>query len=97
MLIALALAATVAPAKPAGHSPSAEQVAAAVDTSFSSYDLDGDGQLSRSEFAAMMAKLNAPRTRTWLSGAFRTADRDRSRAVTKAELTSFFRDASAAG
>lgn len=100
MLIALLLAA--APAKvPArsSHQPSADQVAAAVDAAFPSYDLNGDGRLSPAEFAAMMTRLKergdpkVPATRAWVRGAFASADKDRSRSVTRQELFGFLTEA----
>lgn len=70
-----------------------------VESEFPSYDRDGDGKLSRAEFAAWMVALkaradpstraDAPATRQWLAGAFASADKDRSAGVTEAELTGF--------
>lgn len=96
---ALATAATAARHRAEPAPPTADQVAAAVAATFPSYDLNGDGQLSRAEFAQMMTRLKtrtdpkASPTRAWLSGAFASADQDRSRSVTRQELTGFLIEA----
>lgn len=74
-------------------------VADLVESEFPSYDKDSDGKLSRTEFSAWMVALKAksdpkasataPATKTWVAGAWTTADKDKSASVTKAELTGF--------
>jgi hypothetical protein len=76
-----------------------DQVASVVDQEFPSYDKDGDGKLSQAEFAAWMVtlktasdpstKADAPATKTWVNAAFAQADTDKSKSLTKTELTGF--------
>lgn len=95
MLVALMLSAA---APPAAASPA--EIAAAVAVEFPAHDLNGDGTLSRAEFAAWMVALRAehdarPRAnRLWATAAFTAADRDCSSGVTAAELTAFLTAAS---
>lgn len=75
------------------------QIAQVVETQFPTYDKNGDGQLSKAEFAQWMValksqtdpstKADAPATKKWVGTAFTQADTDKSKAVSKAELTSF--------
>ena len=75
------------------------QVAQVVDTEFPTYDKNGDGKLSATEFGGWMVALksktdpstkpDAPETRKWVSAAFAQADTDKSKSLTKTEVTSF--------
>ena len=77
----------------------AEQVAAVVKSEFPTYDKNADGKLSNAEFGAWMValktasdpatKASAPATKTWVGQAFASADKDKSKSVTKEELTGF--------
>ncbi|HEX8555539.1 MAG TPA: EF-hand domain-containing protein [Sphingomonas sp.] len=74
-------------------------VAQIVDREFGAYDKDADGKLSQSEFGAWMValktatdpatKADSPATKQWIGAAFTQADKDKSLAVTKPELTGF--------
>lgn len=76
-----------------------DQVAAVVDQEFATYDKNSDGALSRAEFGDWMVTLkaksdpsttaDAPATKTWVAGAFKQADADKSKSVSKPELTAF--------
>lgn len=93
--------ATGAPAQTATAEPAAtgDQVAQAVGGEFGTYDKDGNGVLSQSEFGAWMVALKAasdpttkpeaPATRKWVGAAFAQADKDKSRSISKTELTGF--------
>ncbi len=75
------------------------QVAQAVETQFGSYDANGDGKLSRPEFAAWMVALKtasdpatqaeSAATQKWVGAAFAQADTDKSRSLDKREVTGF--------
>ena len=90
-----------ADAQTAAAQPAAQPggVAGVVDSEWASYDTNGDGKLSETEFAAWMNKLksasdtsfkpDAPATKAWNQAAFAQADKDKSKSVTKAELTKF--------
>lgn len=75
------------------------QVAQVVDTEFPTYDTNGDGELSTAEFGAWMValktktdpttKAGTPETKKWIATAFAQADTDRSKSLSKPELTSF--------
>ena len=75
------------------------QVAQVVDTEFPTYDKNGDGKLSATEFGGWMVALksktdpstkpDAPETKKWVSAAFAQADTDKSKSLTKTEVTSF--------
>lgn len=92
---------TSAPAQTSAAQPAAsgDQVAAVVDKEFPSYDKDTDGALSQNEFSDWMVKLrsladpstqaDAPATKTWVNAAFAQADTDKSKSLTKQELTGF--------
>ena len=94
------VAATPAPADVATAPQSkAEQVAAVVNSEFAGYDKGKNGTLSSAEFGAWMVALktasdpatraDAPATKTWIGQAFASADKDKSKSVTKEELTGF--------
>lgn len=75
------------------------QVAQAVETQFGSYDANGDGKLSRPEFAAWMValktasdpatKAESATTQKWVGAAFAQADTDKNRSLDKGEVTGF--------
>lgn len=75
------------------------QVAQVVDAEFPTYDKDGDGKLSQTEFSAWMIALKtktdpttkaaSAETKKWNTAAFAQADTDKSKSVTKEELTGF--------
>ncbi len=71
---------------------------ALIATEFPTYDKDASGNLDKSEFAAWMGALKAktgekpmaPAEMTkWSDGAFATADKDKSKSVTLAELQNY--------
>lgn len=76
-----------------------DQVAQAVGGEFGTYDKDGNGTLSRSEFGAWMValktasdpatKAESPATKKWIGAAFAQADTDKSKSVSKTEITGF--------
>ncbi|GGB17662.1 hypothetical protein GCM10011380_03990 [Sphingomonas metalli] len=84
-----------ASAQPAGET----QVASAVDSQFGTYDKNGDGKLSRAEFSEWMValktasdpatKAESAETKKWLTAAFAQADKDKNKALDKAEVTGF--------
>lgn len=84
-----------APAAPAA-APSDPKTLIA--SEFPSYDKDGNGTLDKTEFAAWMTALKA-KTDTkptpaaelakWTDGAFATADKDKSKSLTLAELQTY--------
>lgn len=75
------------------------QIAQVVDTEFPTYDKNADSNLNRSEFGAWMVALKTasdPATKAtdaatvkWVDGAFASADADKSKSVSKAELTKY--------
>lgn len=77
----------------------ATQIADVVAKEFPSYDKNGDGKLSETEFGAWMValktvsdpstKATAPATRTWIGQAFAQADTDKSKSLSQTELTGF--------
>lgn len=85
-------------AKPAADDQSAK-VAAIVTTEFPNYDADKSGDLSATEFASWMDALkkasdpsfdgSKPESKAWVDQAFAAADADKSKAVSKDELTQF--------
>ncbi|QNQ12048.1 hypothetical protein H3Z74_14950 [Sphingomonas alpina] len=85
--------------QPAPATSKAEQVAQVVNTEFPSYDKDANGDLSETEFASWMVALKTasdPATKSdsaevkkWIGQAFATADADKSKSVSKTELTGF--------
>ncbi len=95
--------ATPAAAEPAAAPAAPDQIAQVVDQQFATYDKDGNGKLNEPEFAAWMVALksqsdsktdaNAPATKKWNQAAFAQADKDKSKSLTKAELTGFLTSA----
>jgi Ca2+-binding EF-hand superfamily protein len=89
-----------AAAQPSGG----DQVAAVVTKEFPTYDKNSDGTLSKTEFSAWMLALKSasdpstkaddPKTKTWMTQAFAQADSDKSKSVSKDELTNFLAQAS---
>lgn len=87
--------ATTAEAKPVPTN----QIADVVNTEFPTYDKDANGDLSTTEFGSWMVALRTasdPATKaesaeikTWIGQAFASADADKSKAVSKTELTAF--------
>lgn len=88
----------------AAAEPSKEQqVAQIVDAEFPSYDGDGDGNLTKAEFAkwiiamrdaaqtqgAELPALDATAKAKWASAAFTTADADKSSKISKVEMSSY--------
>ncbi|URW74918.1 EF-hand domain-containing protein [Sphingomonas donggukensis] len=92
-------AATSEPAAPAAAVTGASQIAQVVNTEFPTYDKNADTNLDRNEFAAWMVALKTasdpatkasdPATVKWVDGAFASADADKSKAVSKDELTKY--------
>lgn len=86
------------PAQPANP---ADAVASIVDGEFPSYDANGDGQLDQAEFGRWMTALKDQEMKAtgktlppaevtaWASGAFTTADTDKSASVSKVELVTY--------
>lgn len=71
---------------------------ALIASEFPSYDKDASGMLDKAEFAAWMGALKAKlgekpmpaaEMTKWSDGAFATADKDKSKAVTLAELQTY--------
>ncbi|WP_242116112.1 EF-hand domain-containing protein [Sphingomonas lacusdianchii] len=83
----------------AGQPASGTQIAQIVEAEFPKYDKDGKGQLSEQQFGEWMVALRSasepgvtaekPEVKKWVKQAFAQADKDKSKAVSKAELTSF--------
>lgn len=77
----------------------AAQIAQVVSTEFPSYDKDKSGTLNEKEFGTWMVALkeksdpstkpDSPATKAWVDQAFASADKDKSKSLTKAELTGF--------
>lgn len=79
----------------------ADTVASIVDSEFPAYDANNDGQLDKAEFSRWMIalkdqemkssgqKLAATDITSWADGAFTTADKDKSAAISKPELISY--------
>ncbi len=96
-------AAQSAPASPQPAQPAnpADAVASIVDGEFPSYDANGDGQLDQAEFGRWMTALKDQEMKAtgktlppaevtaWASGAFTTADTDKSASVSKVELVTY--------
>lgn len=82
-----------------GAAATPTQVAQIVDKEFPTYDADSTGELNEAEFAAWMKKLRAATdpaadvesadVKTWIGQAFAAADGDKSKGVSKTELTGF--------
>lgn len=91
------------PATPANSTPAnpTNAVASIVDTEFPAYDANSDGQLDQSEFSKWMVALKdqemkatgktlpAEQVTAWATGAFTTADADKSVSVSKPELVAY--------
>ena len=93
------------PAAPAEAAPAAtpvtgaDQIAQVVDAEFPSYDKDANGTLSTAEFGAWMVALRSATDKSvtaesksmkaWTKTAFAQADADKSKSITKVELTGF--------
>ncbi len=83
----------------AGQPASGDQIAQIVEAEFPKYDKDGKGQLTETQFSEWMVALRSasdpatsadkPEVKAWVRQAFAQADKDKSKAVSKAELTSF--------
>ncbi|MEO6215001.1 MAG: EF-hand domain-containing protein [Sphingomonas sp.] len=77
----------------------AAQIAQVVNTEFPTYDKDKSGTLNQSEFGTWMVALkeksdpstkpDSPATKKWVDQAFASADKDKSKSLSKAELTGF--------
>lgn len=77
----------------------ATQIAQVVSTEFPTYDKNADTNLDKTEFGAWMVALKTasdpatkpgdPATVKWIDGAFASADADKSKAVSKDELTKY--------
>ncbi|WP_206435050.1 EF-hand domain-containing protein [Sphingobium yanoikuyae] len=98
-----AQAAPASPAEPQAAQPAnpANSVAAIVESEFPAYDTNKDGQLDQGEFSRWMVALKDQEMKAtgktlppaevtaWASGAFTTADADKSISVSKPELISY--------
>ncbi len=92
-------AATATQTADAAQPASGDQIAQIVEAEFPKYDKDGKGQLSEAQFGEWMVALRSasepgasadkPEVKAWVKQAFAQADKDKSKAVSKAELTSF--------
>lgn len=91
-------------ATPAAAAPGA-QIADVVGKEFPSYDKNSDGKLSKTEFGAWMFALRKASdpalkddaaNKTYVAGAFTTADTDKSKSVSKDELTNYLTQGQAA-
>lgn len=84
---------TTEPAPQGTNQP--DQVAAILDSEFSTYDKDKSGSLNKAEFAQWMDTLKAKADpgakpdKAWNTAAFKKADTDKSASVSKAELAAF--------
>lgn len=77
----------------------ADQIAQVVEAEFPTYDKDADGTLNTAEFGAWMVALrsatdksvtaDSKSMKTWTKTAFAQADADKSKSITKTELTGF--------
>ena len=77
----------------------AAQIAQVVNTEFPAYDKDKSGTLNEPEFGAWMIALkeksdpstkpDSPATKAWVDQAFASADKDKNKSLSKAEVTSF--------
>jgi hypothetical protein len=82
-----------------GAAATSDQITQVVDAEFPTYDKNSDSKLDKAEFGSWMValktasdpKTNAadPATAKWVGGAFTTADKDKSAAISKQELTAF--------
>ena len=88
----------------AAQPASGDAVAQAVDQQFASYDKDGNGTLSKTEFGDWMValksqsdpatKADSATTKQWVGAAFAQADKNKSQTLTKTELVGFLAAAS---
>ena len=86
------------PATPAPVSGT-DQIAQVVDVEFPTYDKDGNGSLNTAEFGTWMVALRSATDKSvtaesksmkaWAKSAFAQADADKSKSITKIELTGF--------
>lgn len=90
---------------PADATPTAQpvtgpdQIAQVVEAEFPTYDKDGNGTLNTAEFGAWMVALrsatdasvtaDSKSMKAWAKSAFAQADADKSKSITKTELTGF--------
>lgn len=94
-------AATPAPTgETATPANSSNAVASVVSADWAKYDKDGDGKLSKGEFAAWMTALRESNpaqkaavadVNAWTNAAFAQADKDKSNGVSKEELEAFLK------
>jgi hypothetical protein len=83
----------------AGQPATGDQIAQIVEAEFPKYDKDGKGQLNEQQFGEWMVALRSasepgmtadkPEMKSWVKQAFASADADKSKAISKAELTKF--------
>lgn len=76
-----------------------DKIAQVVDTEFPTYDKDANGSLNSAEFGSWMValrtasdasiKAESKEMKTWAKTAFAQADIDKSKSISKAELTGF--------
>jgi hypothetical protein len=88
-----------APTQQAPAAAGPAQVAEVVKAEFPNYDKDSSGSLNDKEFASWMGALRkasepavdtaSAEVKTWIDGAFASADADKSKSVTEGELTTF--------
>lgn len=85
-------------AEPAAAPNPGAQIADVVGKEFPSYDKNGDGKLNKAEFGSWMFALRKASdaslkddaaNKTYVAGAFATADTDKSKSVSKDELTNY--------
>lgn len=80
-----------------GRPATPEQLRAIIEQQFSTYDVDGSGELSQSEFTTWVSQLRAANpagqsaadTSNWAEAAFKAADTNNSGGVDKQELAAF--------
>ncbi len=91
-------AAAPGPAQPGATATSGAQVADVVNSEFPTYDKNSNGSLSRPEFSAWMTALRSKAdpsvkddaaNKAWVAQAFTQADSDKSKTISKDELTNF--------
>lgn len=87
---------TPAGTQTASTTTSSDPVAATVEADWAKYDKDGNGKLSRTEFDTWMNALQTaakkkPQTKAYLAAAFAKVDTDKSKSVSKEELTAFLK------
>lgn len=92
-------ATAAAPTQQAPAAAGPAQVAEVVKAEFPNYDKDSSGSLNDKEFASWMGALRkaseptvdtaSAEVKTWIDGAFASADSDKNKSVTEGELTTF--------